>query len=149
MKFIIFCLLLLAFNMQKVKAQRDTVYYLLDTAAVPIKDRMFRMVDEGPFRIYFLACRCYPYSRGIPFIFNINRKRERIINKQEFRQLKISSITELIDFALKSLDPKPVKYNFIFIEPHGEDMKLIDVTLGAPYRSRKVTTATPVPIIHQ
>jgi hypothetical protein len=145
MKFRIFCLLLLAFNMQNVKAQRDTVYYLLDTAAVPIKDRMFRMDNEGPFRFYLLECSCYPSSVGIPFYFNVHRKK-RIIDKKTFLQLKTSSITELIGFALESLEPKPVKYKFIFIEPNGEDMNLTDIFIAPPYKSRKVTTEMFVPI---
>lgn len=135
-------------SMHKVKAQKDTVYYLLDTAAVPIKDRMFKMDNEGPFRIYVLGCRCYPSSTNIGFYFNIYGKRERIINQQEFRRLKTSSITALIDFAIKSLDPKAANYEFIFIEPNGEDLKLIGVSLAPPYDSRKVTSAMPVSI-HQ
>jgi hypothetical protein len=145
MKFKILCLLFLALNMQKVKAQKDTVYYLLDTAALPIKDRMFRTEDEGPFRTYVLECRCYPYSMGIPFYFNIYRKREKTIDKKKFLQIKTLSISELIDIALKCLEPSIwLKYKFIFIEPHGDDMKLIDITLGAPHDPRIVTSTTPV-----
>jgi hypothetical protein len=141
MKFKILCLLLLALNMQNVQAQKDTVYYLLDTAALPIKDRMFQIENEGPARMYLLKCKCYPSSTSIPFYFDISRKRERIINKQEFRQLKTSSLTELIDFAIRSLDPKAATYQFIFIEPVGEVMKLIDISLAPPYKSTKVESA--------
>ncbi|TCO17538.1 hypothetical protein EV200_1161 [Pedobacter psychrotolerans] len=63
---------LLLFKTQNVKAQnekikRDTIYYLLDTAAIPAKDRIFTFEREGPFKLYVLQCRCYPFFKDISF----------------------------------------------------------------------------------
>ena len=77
--FILAITFLLLFNLQKVNAQvkRDTIYYLLDTAKVPVKDRMFHFTAEGPAMGYTLACQCFPYGYSIFFLLsNCGQKRK-------------------------------------------------------------------------
>ncbi len=136
-------LVLLLFNIQKVNAQikRDTIYYLLDTAKVPIKDRMFRIEREGPAMCYILECRCFPYSRGITFLFDIANKKEKKISFQEFKKLKTVSVTQLIDLAIKCLPPENRNlYKFIFAEPEENYIKLTDMMLYTYYDPRKTIT---------
>ncbi len=75
-------LILLLFNIQKVNAQikRDSIYYLLDTANVPVKDRMFHIESEGPFMFYSLECKCFPYEYRIGFYYQIADKKEKRIS---------------------------------------------------------------------
>ncbi|GGE60558.1 hypothetical protein EV200_103638 [Pedobacter psychrotolerans] len=127
------------FNIHKVRAQvkGDTVYYLLDTANVPVKDRMFKIEREESAMMYLLQCKCYPYATNIPFYFDIYKK--KTISRKEFKKIKIVSIIQLIVIALKCLPPASrTDYKFIFIEPEGRNMKLTDMVLGAPYNPRKV-----------
>ncbi len=136
---------LLLFKPQKVKAQneeikRDTIYYLLDTAAIPAKDRIFTFEREGPFMLYVLQCRCYPFSKDISFFYSIERQKiNKKISIEEFSKIKTVPITQLIDVALKCLPRADwTRYKFVFIEPEGENMRLIDMALATPYNPRKV-----------
>lgn len=76
------CLIIVVFfNLSRVSAQnnqlkKDTIYYLLDTAVVPVKDRMFKIEPEGPFMVYQILCKCYPYATSISFLCNISPRRE-------------------------------------------------------------------------
>lgn len=87
-------IVLLLFNFQKVNAQVkiDTIYYLLDTAKIPVKDRMFRIEREGPAMCYILECKCFPHSRGITFLFDIADKKEQKISVQEFLWMALRSL---------------------------------------------------------
>lgn len=148
--FIFGIVVLLFCSLQKVNAQvkRDTIYYLLDTANVPIKDRMFRIEREGPAMCYILECKCYPYATGISFLFDIVNKKEKRISLEEFSKIKTVSITELIDFALKCLPPgHRGLYKFIFAEPEGNLIRLTDMMLWEPYKPEKtykVETIKPI-----
>jgi len=140
-------MVLLLFNLQKVNAQVkiDTIYYLLDTANVPIKDRMFRIEIENPFMFYTLECKCFPYGYGIGFYYPIVNKKEKKISVQEFRKLKIVSITQLIDLALKSLAPENrSKYQFIIAEPDGSNIKLTQMKVWIPTKPQKTITTTTI-----
>jgi hypothetical protein len=148
--FLLAIIALLVFNFQKVNAQvkTDTIYYLLDTANVPVKDRMFRIEREGPAMCYVLECRCFPYSRGITFLYDIANKKEKKISLNEFREFKTVSITQLIDLAIKCLAAeKRSLYKFIFAEPDGKNIRLTDMTLWTYYDPRttnKVGTIEPI-----
>ncbi|MCZ4244563.1 hypothetical protein [Pedobacter punctiformis] len=143
---------LLFFNMQKVSAQikkikRDTVYYLLDTASVSVKDRMFKIEREESAMMYLLQCKCYPYATNIPFYFDIYKNKKEIISRKEFKKIKTVSIVELIVIALKCLPPaNRTDYKFIFIEPDGKNMRLTDMVLGAPYNPREVNSTEKIKI---
>ncbi|MFW0716913.1 hypothetical protein [Pedobacter sp. N23S346] len=131
------------FNIHKVRAQvkGDTVYYLLDTAAIPAKDRIFTFEREGPFKLYVLQCRCYPFFKDISFFYSTERHKNKKISIEEFSKIKTVPITQLIDIAVKCLPPADwTKYKFVFIEPDGENMRLIDMALAAPYNPRKVNS---------
>jgi len=149
--YLLFSLLgFMVFNTQKSEAQvknvkKDTVYYLLDTLAVPIKDRMFKVEREGTAVFFLLKCKCYPFSTDIPFYYDVYRKKENRIKKTEFDQIRTVPITQLIEIAIKCLEAKQVNnYEFIFIEPDGAKMKLIHMTLGPPYNPRETITVETI-----
>lgn len=145
--FILTIIVLLLFNLQKANAQLkiDTIYYLLDTAKVPIKDRMFRIEIENPFMFYTLECKCFPYGYGIGFYYPIVNKKAKKISLQEFTKLKIVSITQLIDLALKCLAPENrSKYQFIIAEPEANNMKLTEVKVWIPIKPRNNSTVTTI-----
>ena len=139
--------ILLLFNLQKANAQVkiDTIYYLLDTAKVPVKDRMFRIEREGPSMDYALECKCFPYGYSIFFYYQIADKKEQKISIQEFSKIKTVSITQLIDLALKCLPPENRNlYQFIFAEPEGKNIRLTEMKLWIPLKPRKTSTETTI-----
>lgn len=145
--FILGTIVLLLFNLPKVSAQvkTDTIYYLLDTANVPIKDRMFRIEIENPFVFYSLECKCFPYGYGIGFYYPIVNKKEKKVSIQEFRKLKTVSITQLIDLALKCLAPENrSKYQFIIAEPKGDSIILTEMKVWIPSKPRNNSTVTTI-----
>ncbi|WP_025145976.1 hypothetical protein [Pedobacter jeongneungensis] len=141
-KFLIFAFLFFSVYIAKAQTQKikkDTVYYLLDTLSVPAKDRMFKVEREGPAMVYQLQCKCYPYSTSITFYYDINRKKEKIIKISEAKKIKTVSITELISLAVKSLLKEEAnEYKFVFLEPSGNDINLINMVLAPPYNPNKV-----------
>lgn len=140
-------MVLLFFNLQKVNAQvkRDTIYYLLDTAKVPVKDRMFTSEREGPAIGHILRCKCFPYGYSIFFYYPITDKKERRVSLQEFRKVRTVSITELIDLSLKCLEPVyRNKYQFIFAEPEGKNIRLTNMKVWIPSEPRKTITVETI-----
>lgn len=138
---------LLLFSLQKVKAQikRDTIYYLLDTTKVPIKDRMFISESEGSFKGYVLRCKCFPFGYSIFFYYKIGSKKEKEINLKEFSKLKTVSVTQLMDLAIESLAPaNKNKYQFIIAEPEGSNIRLTDMMLWIPTKPRNTDTETTI-----
>lgn len=130
---------------QKGGGKKDTVYYLLDTAAIPVKERMFVIEREGNAMVYILKCGCYPSATGIPFFYNIYRKKEEKINLEKFKKIKTVSLIQLIQIGVKCLAPsEEERYEFVFIEPDGKNMKLIGMTLGPPFNTRKVNTTQAI-----
>ncbi|MGY3054690.1 hypothetical protein ACVWYG_002899 [Pedobacter sp. UYEF25] len=127
-----------AFSQSKI-VKLDTIYYFLDTAAVPKKDRFFKFESESHYKVYFLQCKCYPYGKDIPFFYDADNPNIKKISIANFEKIKTVSITELINIVLSSL-PQPAwtKYVFVFIEPDGTNMKLTYLGLASPYDPRKV-----------
>lgn len=138
---------LILFNLPRVNAQVkiDTIYYLLDTTKIPIKDRMFNIEREGPFMFYSLECKCFPYGYGIGFYYQIADKKGKKVSVQEFRKLKTVSITQLIDLALKCLATENrSKYQFIIAEPKGDNIILTEMKVWIPSKPRNNSTVTTI-----
>ncbi|MBB6498484.1 hypothetical protein [Pedobacter cryoconitis] len=129
-------------TISKVKAQdkkiiQDTVYYHLDTAAIPIKDRVFQFDIEGSCKEYILACKCYPGGSDLVFISWINRPNwTKNISLDSFNKIKTISITELINIAVQYAKDKIDRHKLFFIEPNDKNMKVTAVYLAEPLKSR-------------
>lgn len=124
---------------QNKKEKIDTIYYLLDTASIPVKNRLFRFENESHYALYTLQCRCYPHGKDIPFFYDRDRPNTKKINMADFRKIRTVSITELIDTVVNGLPSAGWnKYIFVFIEPDGANMKLTYMGLARPFNPRKV-----------
>ncbi len=95
---------------------RDTVYYLVDTTAVPVKDRMFDIGVEGYFHYYRLMCQCYPWQLNPTFTYVVKRKGVSM-SKQEVEKTQFITLQKLIDIAVQYGISKVEKTVFYFIEP--------------------------------
>lgn len=128
---------------QKVKAQSkqetlDTVYYKLDTSAVPLKDRMFKIEIEGKHKGYILKCKCYPWETDLVFFSRIDRTYEtKAISLASFNKINTISITKLIEIAVKYGQEKIERHKFFFIEPNGQTMKVTRVYLLKPEKPQQ------------
>ncbi|MCX2452062.1 hypothetical protein OQX61_12390 [Pedobacter sp. PLR] len=132
----------LIFNTQVSKAQdneRSNIYYFLDTAAVPIKDRIFDLYSYGYTKNFNILCRCYPWNTNVNF-FSINPKDTRPFTLQEFNEIKTVSLPDLIDIAIQYAKDRIYKYNFYFIEPVSDKMKITKVILAWPTKPRTHST---------
>lgn len=145
MKNMITCLIVVVFfalprvSAQNSQLKKDTIYFLFDTAAVPVKDRIFKIEPERPSMVYHIMCSCYPYATSIGFYYNLSSRRETKIKMKAARKIKTVSIIELIEIAMKCQDLNVrKKYEFIFLEPDGREMRLTKMFLGRPYKPQIV-----------
>lgn len=142
MKIITYLFGFLFFFTQNCKGQsnikeKDSVYYYLDTAAVPIKDRMV-FKDSLEFAIaYTLPCQCNLWGGNINFEKPKSIK-SKPISLAEFKKLNTVSITDLITIAVKKIKEKDKKTSYFFIEPNGKEMKISKVFLMDPKRTHEV-----------
>lgn len=141
---IIFILSLIFFNVGSVcgqnKAKRDSIYYLLDTAAVPVKDRMFKTEIEQPYKLFVLRCKCYPNGANAAFSTYITQQdNAKYISQEDFHRLKTISLTELIAITANSPKEKGTKHHFFFLEPNGNKMKITRVYLLPPLKAKPPT----------
>lgn len=102
---------------QKV-TKRDTVYFLVDIAKIPPNDNIISTLIEGPAKWFVFNCECLKYN-GTPSFYSIISKRI-IIDKKEFKKLKLISITQLMKIVKANdnynIDDKCATW---FIEPKG------------------------------
>lgn len=135
---LIFLLSIILTTAQKVKAQnkkeiQDTIYYKLDTSAVPLKDRMFNIEIEDKYKGYILKCKCYPWETDLVFFSRRDRSNEtKNISLESFNKIKTISIPQLIEIAVKYAKDRLDKHKFFFIEPNGKAMKVTRVYLSDP-----------------
>lgn len=135
---IIYILLLTIFsiddsNAQITKIKRDSIYYLLDTTSVPIKDRMFTTEIENPLKIYVLRCKCYPGEADAAFsTYNTATKNVKHISIEDFQKIHTISLIDLIAITSKSAKEKIYNETFFLIEPDNKGMKVTKVNLIPP-----------------
>jgi hypothetical protein len=122
MKKTIFILFFLSIiSLQKILAQKtplkkDTVYVLVDTGKVPVKDRMFNITKEGRFKVFTLMCNCYPWQTNPQFTYGWERP-GTLLSNGDFKKVKTISISELIKITSQFGQDKMEKTIFYFVEP--------------------------------
>lgn len=76
----------------------DTIYYLADTAKVPVKDRIVEIGVEGPFRYFAIKCSCLAYNQNAVFISKRDDLGENI-SVVALKKIKLISLYHLIKLA--------------------------------------------------
>jgi len=84
----------------QTKHKKDTVYYLFDTTRVAPNDRMITVEQDGEHASYVINCPCLPGYNMIAFSYN-NDKAEPL-NTSEFRKIKFTHVSHLIDMAVRN-----------------------------------------------
>lgn len=113
------------------EVKKDTIYYLIDTAKVPIKDRMFLTGQEGNFYGYRLTCKCYPYQTDAFFTYLRSRKGTEV-TKDDLRLLNTINLRELIRIVVQHGLDQVNKTIFFFIELNGQKFIQHQVFLSEP-----------------
>lgn len=113
---IFFCFSLCKASAQKAVSNIDTVYYLLDTASTPSRDRMWDIGVESSYKFFTIKCPCLKYNSEPTFIYNLKEPGQKISNNSvsKFNTVGLSS---LIAFAKKTTDlTAQTLYIFYLIE---------------------------------
>ncbi|GGB27640.1 MULTISPECIES: hypothetical protein [Mucilaginibacter] len=99
---ILFCVALSA-SAQKAVSNIDTIYYLLDTANTPVKDRMWDIGVESQYKYYAIQCPCLKFNNYPTFVFNV-KDPGRKISGDQITAFNFVSLSSLIERAKKTSD---------------------------------------------
>jgi len=121
--------------------ETDSVYYLVDTVKTAANDRLWDIHEEYPsFKVYTIQCPCLQYNRQPSFIYDTKQVKGRVVSKDEFKTIKLSSLVSLIVKAKQfTSDDFKGKYAIFFIEPAGRQYILYKVRLLRPTRTRDIS----------
>jgi len=122
MKYFLIILLLICIGLsskaQNTSRKRDSLFFQLDTAKVPITDRMWEIHQENSFVFYTFQCPCLANGANPTFIFNLNRPSETKI--KNVSNIKLTSILELLRIVKQSKSTFNGRYLLYFIIPSNE-----------------------------
>jgi hypothetical protein len=115
-----------------------SIYYLIDTAKVPVNARMWDIHMEYPsLKLYTIECPCMQYGQKPTFVYDTSAIRDYVINKKKLSTIKFTSLTVLI---LKSKQITTIgskgRYSIFIVEPKGEKYVVHPVRLIKPLKPR-------------
>ncbi len=115
----------------------DTIYYLVDTAKVPVRDRMVKVGIEGPFKFYNILCQCSKDLLMPTFIYPLNKPElTETLSEAKIKGFKFISLAELLQMSQQeSFDTFNNHHAVFFIEPEPD---------GKKYLKHKVRLLHPV-----
>lgn len=118
---------------QKAVSNIDTVYYLLDTAKTPLKDRMWDIGVESRYKYYTIQCPCLKFNNSPTFVYNLKEGGTKISGDQIAR-FAFVSLPSLIERAKVTTDlTATTLYIFYIVEKNREN----------EYISHKMSLLTP------
>jgi hypothetical protein len=125
-----------AFAQSKVK--RDTIYYVIDTAKIPVNARMLDIGVEGPYKYYTIQCPCLEYGQRPNFTYRRDVK-DKLMTASQLKSIKqvnlISLIQKAKEFTNKAFTST---YAFFFIEPNGKGYVIHQVHLATPINQEPI-----------
>lgn len=118
---IILALFSLLFIYEVGKAQsvkKDTLYYLLDTLAVPVKDRLFSYEAENA-NIKWVTINCACLESGVKPQFRINTRNQKIVDIRWLQRHETVSLSYLLNYLRTKDDARLISnFDLFFIEPN-------------------------------
>lgn len=127
-------LLLLTALCYKADAQKKpaVVYYLIDTATVPVADRMFSINTNGKTYQYTLNCSCLmPWLTDALFTRFVDDKGV-MLSQTQVNRLKLLTLRQLIDIVVKYSVVRKKENIFYFVEKRAEQLIKYKVVLSEP-----------------
>ncbi|MEX8547583.1 MAG: hypothetical protein V5804_08285 [Mucilaginibacter sp.] len=116
---------------QVTTIKRDTLYYLLDTAKIPINDRMIKITDAPLFKFYYFRCPCLDEGQ-MPYLIHRTNDKGEIIDSSKINKIKMIATVPLLYLFHKNYYRFNVEH-IVYILEVLPDKKIIKhlVTTGA------------------
>lgn len=115
--------------------KKDTLYYLADTAKVPLNDRMVDIGIEAPFKYYTIQCECLAYNQKPTFYFNYEKDgRGEQLSGTGLGTIRLITLSELISLAKQQGNGFNSQHVVFFIEPWGSEYVKHKVMLLKPQK---------------
>jgi len=123
----------------QILTNRDTVYYLVDTAKTPPMDRLIKVGTEGPWYFFSIECTCLKYNQRPTFIYDLKNPGSEPVNNSILKKIKFISLSKLLelsrDDAGEAFNNKHLAY---FIEKKGNKYVKTKVRLLKPLRHETI-----------
>ena len=145
-KFVIIILTFCAFNVcAQTKSKIDSIYYLIDTASVPVNARMWKIEIDYPYKYFILQCPCLP-SSGKPELFYSMKIAGQVISEAEAKTLKTVDISMLISEVKRVFDNNyKGSYLIFIIEPRDKRFVVHKVVLKNTDKNPGLTDYENIP----
>jgi hypothetical protein len=117
---LLFILSLFVFKVNaQIKPKIDTIYYLLDTAKIPVNDKVWKVSKDSDYQYYTILCPCVQFN-GSPTFINVKEQRVQTLSKAQLERIQLTSLPVLIVKAKQFLDSNKKENVFFIIEPAGK-----------------------------
>ncbi len=127
----VFILLAGTFPMHLFAQNSDTtsIYYLLDTAKTPVKDRMWLIHPEGVYAFYYINCPCIEENQRL-YLYSKKPTIHFRISKQKFKNIKTVALYDLIlHLKARYLSPQKLPTYIYIVQPMDGDFEATKVRL--------------------
>jgi hypothetical protein len=129
----------------QTKSKIDSIYYLIDTAKVPLNARMWKIETDNAYKYFILQCPCLPSSGKPELTYNMKIEGE-VINETEVKTLKTVDIYTLILEAKKFFDNKlKDNYAIFLVEPKDKKFVIHKVVLKNTEKNPGLTDYENIP----
>jgi hypothetical protein len=119
------------------KSTKDTLYYLLDTAKTPVKDRMWEIHEEYPsLKLLTITCPCLAYGRNPVFVYSTNTEQGKVINNKKVSVIKFVSLTKLIEYVKNYTGGNFETKKIVFIEKRKSNYMMQPVRIIKPSKDQ-------------
>jgi hypothetical protein len=119
---------------QKNKSGTDTIYYLVDTAKIPVNDRMVKTEWEngGYAKDFIIDVPCLMDHVNPSFICSGSAKAGKVISRSSLHKLKLVNLSTLISLLCIHGAVYTEKYVTYFVEPYGHKYIIHKVGFSLP-----------------
>jgi len=114
--------------------KEDTIYYLIDTAKTPVKERMWDISADNIYKYYTIQCPCLKYDGKPTFFYDIEGKDSgTLIRKKKLKAIKLVNLSFLI-LKSKQIENNDYRndYHIFLIEPKEKIYVMHEVSFVNP-----------------
>jgi hypothetical protein len=124
----------------------DTVYYFIDTAGTPLKDRMWEVGIESNIKYFTSRCPCLKNNQGITFFYRLKNSGKKI-DKNAFNNINTIDLASLLSFGKKATDlTATTLYVYFFIEKNSDKEFVIhEAKIYRPREGMKIIDYENIP----
>lgn len=113
---------------QKVVNNMDSVYYYVDAASTPVKDRMWEVGTESKVKYFAIKCPCLKDNAWPNFIYRLSDQGEKI-DKNQFGKINMRDLPTLIRLAKEDNNLTATTLHiYFFIEKSNDNEYIVHKT---------------------